>query len=348
MRKQILLCLLIMIIFSMSACNSGSELYKEMIKESEDYILPIEDAKEIDRKVEEDLSKFTHIYKDNYKVEKLKIDGVDNPVGILCREQDILITDRENDRLVVTDFEGNVIRKIGETGNGPLEFMSPGEIIRYENKVYILDEKNYRVQILDENLNYVEEIKTKHADPNDPHFVYQNMAISKKGIYLNGFSFTSDQVHLYTAGTTEPIVIGKNFYGPLYNYQEKIYAMNTSIKTYLKKDDSLSYRGGGDNYLFLVNDEIRDFELKCSVMSMTDTTSFLINEAGIVALSVGNASLFTFEMDGRYTSTVAIMEGLDEEVLGISGIPNFSVSSAGDYYVTSPKNGIIFRCSPEE
>ena len=45
---------------------------------------------------------------------------------------------------------------------------------------------------------------------------------------------------------------GKNFYGPLFCYEENIYATNTQTKVYVKKEDTIRYRNGLDNYLLLV------------------------------------------------------------------------------------------------
>lgn len=342
MGKKILLCFTIIIIFLMSACNLNSGYYKQM-KESKDYVLPIMEEEKIAKQVQENIFNFKHVYsEDKYKVEKLKIEGVERPSGILCREQDILITDSKNDKLVVVDFDGNVIKEVGQTGNGPLEFMSPGDMVRYKNRIYIIDEKNYRVQVLDENLNFVEEIKTRHADSNDPEFVYQHIAVSKNGVYLNGFSFVNDQIDLYTAGATEPIKIGKNFNGPLFNYEEQIYAMNTWNRTYSRKDDSMAYRNGGENHLLLVNDKKREIELECNIMPATDPTSFIINEKEMIALSVSNSSLFTFGKEGDYKFTNVIMDGFEKE-----DILKFSVNSVGNYYIAATESGMIYRCSLE-
>ena len=157
------------------------------------------------------------------------MDGVGSPAGILCREQDILISDSKNDCLIVADYDGNVLRTIGKSGNGPLEFLSPGDMTAYDDKIYIIDQKNYRVQVLDADLNYADEIEARIVDRNDPEFVFEHIAVNKNGVYLSGFSFFNDHVYLYEAGGEEPVIIGKNFYGPLFCYEENIYATNTHI-----------------------------------------------------------------------------------------------------------------------
>lgn len=76
--------------------------------------------------------------------------------------------------------------------SGSLEFLSPGDMTVYDDKIYIIDQKNYRVQILDADLNYVDEIETRIVDRNDPEFVFQHIAVNKNGVYLNGSKGKAD------------------------------------------------------------------------------------------------------------------------------------------------------------
>ncbi len=132
MKKRIVLVSMMVMLLLMSACSFNSDSYKQM-KESKDYILPIISSEEAEKQLEDGL-KSTYEKKDTYQVEKLKIEGLENPAGILCRDKDMLISDHANDKIVLADYTGNIIQEVGITGNGPLEFMSPGEIIEYDKK----------------------------------------------------------------------------------------------------------------------------------------------------------------------------------------------------------------------
>lgn len=343
MKKRIVLVSMMVMLLLMSACSFNSDSYKQM-KESKDYILPIISSEEAEKQLEDGL-KSTYEKKDTYQVEKLKIEGLENPAGILCRDKDMLISDHANDKIVLADYTGNIIQEVGITGNGPLEFMSPGEIIEYDNKIYILDEKNFRVQILDEELNYIEEVKLIRADPDNPDFVYQHIAVDSKGIYASGFSFYSDQVHFYATGSTEPILIGKNFIGPIQNYKDNIYAINSYNKVYGKADDTLSFRGSGGNRLLLIDEASRDFLLEEELPQLTSPSSFVIDENNIVMTSKANQSLLIYNREDQSLSRIALMEGFDEEGLYAKGSTDFSSNNEGVYFVTSPVNGIIFKCS---
>ena len=48
-------------------------------------------------------------------------------------------------RLIQIYMVIEMLRTIGKSGNGPLEFLSPGDMTAYDDKIYIIDQKNYRV-----------------------------------------------------------------------------------------------------------------------------------------------------------------------------------------------------------
>jgi len=204
----------------------------------------------------------------------------------------------------------------------------------------ILDEKNHRVQILDEELNYIDEVETRVSDPNDPQFIFQNMAVNETGIFVNVFSYFNSRIYLYMQKEKAPVMIGKNFFGPLYEYQEEIYAINTGNKAYDRKEDSMHYVSGGDNFIFRVDTEKKDLELKHELMAATDATGFIMDQKHIVAVSASQGSVFSFSEDGNYEYTIAYIEDLQKEKsLDISVDPN------GNYYVTASENGKVFRVS---
>ena len=59
------------------------------------------------------------------------------------------------------DKDGNIVKDVGtKRGSGPLEFSTPhGIAVDNQGIVYVADRSNGRIQILDNNLNYVREIR---------------------------------------------------------------------------------------------------------------------------------------------------------------------------------------------
>ena len=65
---------------------------------------------------------------------------------------------QDGDRLVVITPEGKFVRAVGKMGAGPGEFMGP-HALAYDaqGRLYVADRSNNRVQILDENLNFLDD-----------------------------------------------------------------------------------------------------------------------------------------------------------------------------------------------
>lgn len=65
---------------------------------------------------------------------------------------------QDGDRLVVVTPQGEFVRETGMMGAGPGEFMGPHALaLDAQNRLYVADRSNNRVQILDENLNFVDD-----------------------------------------------------------------------------------------------------------------------------------------------------------------------------------------------
>ena len=65
---------------------------------------------------------------------------------------------QDGDRLVVITPEGEFVRAVGKMGAGPGEFMGP-HALAYDaqGRLYVADRSNNRVQILDENLDFLDD-----------------------------------------------------------------------------------------------------------------------------------------------------------------------------------------------
>ena len=65
---------------------------------------------------------------------------------------------QDGDRLVVVTPDGEFVRSVGSMGAGPGEFMGPHTLaIDAEGRVFVGDRSNNRVQILDQDLNFLDD-----------------------------------------------------------------------------------------------------------------------------------------------------------------------------------------------
>ena len=65
---------------------------------------------------------------------------------------------QDGDRLVVVTPDGEFVRSVGSMGAGPGEFMGPHTLaIDADGRVFVGDRSNNRVQILDQDLNFLDD-----------------------------------------------------------------------------------------------------------------------------------------------------------------------------------------------
>ena len=71
------------------------------------------------------------------------------------------------------DKDGNIVKEVGtKRGSGPGEFSTPhGIAVDGQGNVYVADRSNNRIQVLDNNLNYVREIRYDPAQTQPPGYV---------------------------------------------------------------------------------------------------------------------------------------------------------------------------------
>lgn len=319
-------------------CAAGckkSDNYR-ILEASRDQTLPIyeSDDEELDGE-KNALKTLKDVYTSGYETEEWKVAGVAEPAGILCRQEDILIVDRASHSVTAADGSGKVLQKIGREGSGAGEFRNPTAISEYGGNVYVLDGGNQRVQIFDENMDYVDEVGLRDVKLSDPNYVPGMLAVNASGVYVAGLSSERFVADRYGQDGREEI--GNNFLGTICSYQEQIYLINSLVRTYDKKSDSFGAVSSGPEWLFTA--EGPELVEQCSLPQGLFITDFVAEDGGITCISSSGYSVFRIGWNGEYQETVARIDGLlDEEY------PKISVNAQGDYFIAMPEAGKIFRC----
>ncbi len=95
----------------------------------------------------------------------------DNPRSIAIDRATgrIYLTDTARNFVLILDRDGKILAQLGRRGGGagPAEFKEPTEIAIYANEVYVLDRKNFRVQVLDLDGNFRREFHLAGAAGTD-------------------------------------------------------------------------------------------------------------------------------------------------------------------------------------
>lgn len=97
------------------------------------------------------------------------------PVSLVLNDNELFISDWRQSSILVFDHEGNYRRKIGGEGRGPREFMQQNLIRLNNGKLFVKDQGNRRISIIDiqNDTSYVE-VTRKFFD---------EFAVSKDRIY---------------------------------------------------------------------------------------------------------------------------------------------------------------------
>lgn len=131
----------------------------------------------------------------NAVVEEWKNDNIVKPCGIVCLEDGIVVTDSETNSIIKIDYFGNVLKTTGQSGEEKL--ISPGAIAEYNQKLYVIDQGNNRIQVFDSDLNYIEKIDLKESKLSGPNYQHQTIAVNETGVYVTGMSLHNPVIDWY-------------------------------------------------------------------------------------------------------------------------------------------------------
>lgn len=331
-KKKFVLVFLGLALICMAGCEK-SENYK-MTKASKDDVFPIyeQNAKELQRTSE--LQTLQDVYKSGYEFEEWQLKDVKEPGGMLILEDAFIVSDREADCVFKMDHSGNVIAKMGQTGNGNGEFLKPSALAAYDHEIYVLDQGNNRIQILDEDLAYNREIKLKDTKREDPNYVPQNIAVNEEGVFVTGLSLENPVVDRYVEGMDE---IVSNFIGSINTYEGQVYFINSMARYYDEESDSFGAVTAAPEWLVSVKEG--EVEKLCELPYGFNITAFLLDKKGVLCVSGSIGAVYRLNEDGAYEETIFCLPGLQDEET-----PQIAADDKENVYIVMPKAKKIYRC----
>ena len=100
--------------------------------------------------------KVTVFDREGKKVQTITCEKLSSPIGVAVDKDDnIYVSDRTNCFLFKFSKEGKLMKVVGRKGTQPGQFSNPGMIKIINDKLYVCDSGNNRVQILNTELEYV-------------------------------------------------------------------------------------------------------------------------------------------------------------------------------------------------
>ncbi len=274
-------------------------------------------------------------YSDDYISKTVNIDSK-NVGGLVCRDDDIIMADTYDNRLIVMDYNNKIIKKVGKSGNGDLEFLSPMDVAVSNNKIFVLDSENKRVQVLDKDFNFLENISySAILESLGKYIRVVDIEVDKdENIYLSSVSGEYSKIMVYVASRKKFEEIGNNFYGSLAKYKDEVFAISRVTKMSDKKDSYFRVRTGY-NYIFNINPNKMTLlgELYFGVMP----SGVVKTDEGLYFMSNSYNSLMYFDNELNYKYSLLKMEDLD-----LDSYSYLSKSEKNGFYLTIPnKNKLI-------
>ena len=280
-------CVVLGIVACLIGCQKSDNY--ELMKESKQQVLPIYEKKDAEVQGEKcALETLQDVYKSDYILEEWKIEKIGEPGGIFCNDEAVLISDKKTDCIFEVDYAGNILKEVGGTGSGEGEFISPSAITMCNEKIYVLDQGNNRIQVLDKELDYIEEIKLKNTQSTDPNYIPEVLSVNQESIYVTGVSLENPVVDKYTDGKLKEI--GSNFIGSIYSCNNQIYLINSMVRYYDEANDSFGALTSCPEWLMT----IKDNKLKklCELPDGLNISSFLLTDRGIICVSCAGAAVY--------------------------------------------------------
>ena len=178
-------------------------------------------------------------YEDVYNVEMWSKEqtGIEQATGICVVENSVYVCDQVGNCVVELDLDGNYVATHGALGAEEGNFTRPIAIVYHEEKLYVLDYGNSRIQIFDKKMNYQREVPYRGSGLG-PYDAFVDLAVDRDGtIYLSTFtSFINDMAVYYISegGMLEKLT--PKMTAMLTEYNGQVYVLNQMIPCYVGSD----------------------------------------------------------------------------------------------------------------
>lgn len=340
-KLRLIFCLIFVCILAIGCKENSLEKVYEDSKDMPMRIYSLSENKKYIKTNGENWGKFPKSIEKKIKLNKINVEEIKSVSGIVCRENDILLTDMKENCIFRIDYNGKLIEKIGKTGNGELEFLNPHNIKIYDDEVYILDSGNKRVVVLDKDLKFIEKIDIDLDDELKEYqdFTLKYIAVNDDYIMLNGLSTRrSDNIICIDRKTKEKRKIAENFFGPMSFYKDKFYAINYFVKVYNPDESDFFTLEIGENFLFNV-DPKEGLKNKIDLSPGLHAADILVKKDSLYLVSNSLREIVKYDLSGKPLFVTEQILDMDDDDY-ISGM---DMDVNGSFYISSERGNIIYK-----
>ncbi len=265
------------------------------------------------------------------------------PSGILVINDRVLIADSSDNCIYIFSNNGELINAIGKTGNAEMQFLNPSQVVYENSKYYILDSGNSRVQILDEDFEYLNGVELTPIEDFNSDCKYQDLIVDHEGsIYLSVYAIAPKYAKIFKV-TPDDIIyeIGSNLIGYLEVVDSLPYFINYKTLYYAQEGiQEQTYVLTYENRL----EQIRDNSMETvgELPFGYNPSDFATDGTDIFIYSERFFTLDRFDKEGNYLET---LYQFDHNV-GIKYLAYDKVTNS--IYASVPTEGKVYRFSPEQ
>lgn len=262
--------------------------------------------------------------------------NIQKPAGLVVDGEHIFICDAAANKIVQLSTDLTFENSWGALGNEPGNFIQPSDITVSQNKIYVLDAGNNRIQIftspskVEETLDIFDYV-SQNGD------TYTNLAVTDSNeIYIATSALgETDRIFSYNTNnnTWDPL---SDLYACIAVHGDNVYAINTLEVT--KKGNNVTAESGS-NALYEYSPLDKRFEILFDFPSMYTISDFIVSDDSVYVLSVYHKRLDRFNLAGAYQETIA--EFNDTELFDLDTY--LAIDEQGNFYVSDGRNGVLYK-----
>ena len=226
--------------------------------------------------------------------------GFEEPNGIAFVEDQIVVADTKKNCLFVFDSNGHYVKKIGETGKGPLQFFGPTGLYYEGQLLYIVDARNNRVQVLNNKFEYV---LSYDLNPIDSEKSFKDIVVLPEGsIYVSSEYAAGYAAYVFRIDprTKRQFQIGNNLIGSLAIKSDNKVLFVNSLE--IERKSGSVTASSGNNYLYEIID---DRAVQVAGLPYKYTPQGILTHGNnIYMISFGFDTIDRFTLSGEYIETV--------------------------------------------
>lgn len=264
--------------------------------------------------------------------------GLSNPTSMVWVNESLYITDTDNDRIVVIDREGNVIRSFGEAGNGPLQFIKPTGITADEDSnIYVVDSGNNRVQVINSEEQFVKEYRVDEFPYSPVTSVLNDIVFLNNTIYVSTQTLESSWATIISISEDKTVkTIGDDLGGHIANVDETLYYVSEGEYVISKKSRGFK---SGRNYLLKISPNTEKIGDIYEIPYKYTAGDIAAYEQQLYMFSKAYFSIDRYDLEGNYISTVYRFRGELEELMGLQ---TFTFAGEDIFVLNSMTNTIYY------